>query len=103
VDLDAGRASVTFLPPGNPLQVGWQVAEGDPEVPFLIRLEALDGGGWIDRRSPKLQHGAPVASFGGLAAGDYRVTVEPAVVMADIPAVWELLIVVNPRLESSST
>ena len=90
-----------LVPAGEPLEIGCEVAEGDPEVPLLIRLEALDGGGWTDRQSPKLRDGALGASFSGLAPGDYRVTVGPGALVPDVPAVWDLMTVVDPSLDAT--
>jgi len=89
-----------LLPAGEPLEVGCEVAEGDPEVPLLIRLEALDGGGWTDCHSPKLGR-RPRELLSAAGARRLPCAGCAGLRMPDVLAAWGLLPVVDSQLYSS--
>lgn len=90
-----------LVPAGTDVEIGCEVVEGDPAVPLLVRVEGVDGVAPPRLASPRLRDGELTASIGGLAPGDYRVTLETATTMPDVRAVWDALTVVDPMLEGS--
>jgi hypothetical protein len=84
---------------GTALDVCCEVADGDWEIPLLAEVQAAGAGSGHAPQTPQLRDGILVASFEGLAPGDYRVTVRPAVVMPDVSPVWDLVTIVEPEVE----
>ena len=92
-----------LVPGGTPLTVTCEVAEGDAEIPLLVELSPVDGWQAAQRRSPRPAGTGLAASFPELAAGDYLVTVMPALAMPDVRPVWDLVTVVDPAAETDET
>jgi hypothetical protein len=87
---------------GDVVEIGAQVAEGDPDIPLLIRMEALDAPRAPPPRSPRPDGGILVATFDDLAPGDYRVLVEPAIPLPAVRPVWDALTIVDPAVEANA-
>lgn len=83
---------------GTPLAVSVEVPQGDRDVPLIVDVQPLNGQTSPRPCSPALEDGVLVARFEGLAAGDHRVRVSPAVRMPDVRPVWDLVTVINPAL-----
>lgn len=81
------------------IEIECEIAEGDRQVPLIVRIESLDRPRLPDVKSARERDGRLVAHFDPMPPGDYKVSVGPALNMPDVRSVWDVFSIIDSSFD----